>query len=160
MQGPGILLLMTAGLLGGCMASAGDREANAPAAALHIEFSVEDTAGRRAATFHEGDSVQFVFRVHNAATAPRTLAFTFPPHRVRVVSAAGTPVWQAFEGRMFPQVMRTQDVPAGESVTFTAEWEVRGLAPGAYRVQPEFIGFVEPGGRLEENLPAVTIHIQ
>lgn len=158
MRAMGVALVMAAGALSGCVANADNAEAQANA--VHVEFQVEDSAGHAATAFHNDDTVHFVFRVQNNDVTPQALAFTFPPHRVRVVSSAGAPVWQAFEGRMFPQVMRTQDVPAGESIAFTAEWEARDLAPGVYRVQPEFIGFLSSGAPLASNLPAVSIHIE
>jgi hypothetical protein len=155
------LVVTLAAVLAGCMASAGNSEKPVPGGAMNVGFSVESAAGDPATQFHDGDTVHFVFRVHNADSAPRTLEFTFPPHRVSVFAAkVDAPVWRAFEGRMFPQVMRAQDVPVGESITFTAEWELRGVAPGIYRVQPEFIGFARPGAPLERKLAAVSIRIE
>lgn len=155
------LIMFGALVAAGCTASAGparvtDGEQPPMTEQVNIEFRVENAAGESQTRFAQGQPVAFVFVVRNAGGSVAQLGFTFPPHRVTVRSAAGgEPVWQAFEGRMFPQVMRYEDIAPGETKRFTVEWTAEA-APGEYVAAPEFAGFVA-GEPLSSNLEPVTV---
>lgn len=118
-----------------------------------IEFAMLDAAGEPAREFRQGETVRLVFCVKNTSTKPLRLAYTFPPHDVAVLpSKHEAPAWQAWSGKMFPQVMRTEPLPPGGSLEFFIEWNLDSnngapLPAGAYRVQPRFAAFVQPGNR-------------
>jgi len=126
-----------------------------------VEFSVENAAGDATRDFRAGETIRFVFAVRNRSRAPRQLAYTFPPHRVEVLRSK-EPVWQAWQGRMFPQVMREQHVPVGERIVFSVEWKTADATPpGSYRVRPSFHGFLQPGGQvIPAEMAEVIITVQ
>ncbi|HEX7047140.1 MAG TPA: BsuPI-related putative proteinase inhibitor [Gammaproteobacteria bacterium] len=133
--------------------------------AMNVEFSIQDAAGVPTLEFRQGETVRFVFRVQNNARETQRLAYTFPPHDVAVVSASGDPVFSAWNGKMFAQVMRVEAVPPGESLEFFIEWKLEsndGVAvpPGDYRVETEFNAFVQPGNvQLSLDAPHANITV-
>lgn len=136
----------------GCTATAGGDQAarNIDVTEdVSVEFRIENGAGAPASRFSTHDTARFVFELRNDGQHAQRLAFTFPPHRVSV-ARDGQVVWQAFHGQMFPQVMRTQELPPGETIEFAVEWNIHehdAVTAGVYTVQPEFIGFLQPGNR-------------
>lgn len=134
-------------LLAGCMNANADRGSDvveAPENDVTVEFRVENAQGEVARRFTPGGSVHFVFNVKNTTGRAQQLAYTFPPHRVQVFSKGNKePVWQAWQGQMFPQVMRNKTVAADGNETFSIEWQISAdIAPGRYRIKPAFHGFV------------------
>ncbi|HEX6927839.1 MAG TPA: BsuPI-related putative proteinase inhibitor [Gammaproteobacteria bacterium] len=162
-----MLFLIPLTLLAGCTANAGGDSAAAPAGKpVHMEVRIENAAGSPAKNFTHDDMARFVFVLRNDSATPLRLGYTFPPHRITITPAGGgEPVWQAFHGRMFPQVMRHQELPAGETARFSVEWDFhhagmpgKAVPPGSYLVQPAFIAFLQPGNhRLDPGIEPVTI---
>lgn len=159
-------MLVAAVTLAGCVASAnGPAERREQGNAVSLEFRIENEAGNVTRAFDASDAARFVFVVRNEGDVARRLSFTFPPHRVSVAAAkGGAPVWQAFHGQMFVQVMRHETIPAGDAVTFVVEWDLRtadgGPVPaGEYRVEPGFTGWVQPGREAFGPLDPVMINI-
>lgn len=81
-----------------------------------------------------GDSLAFELRVENHGDEAVDLTFT-DAQRLRVtVFPAGDgdadPVWRSDADRMFAQVVGTETVPPGASVTFEAAW--KDPEPGEY----------------------------
>ena len=159
--------MKTVVLLSGLLACAAGTQANenrnagAEGTTMDIEFRIENTNGEEQQVFEPGAVLTFVFEVRNRSTAPQRLGYTFPPHRVEVIDPQdGKPVWQAWEGRMFPQVMREAEIAPGESETFSAEWQTDvQLSGGQLAVQPSFHGFLQ-GKKLKTDLTEVLITIQ
>ncbi|MBP1987459.1 BsuPI-related putative proteinase inhibitor [Halolamina salifodinae] len=82
-----------------------------------------------------GDSLAFELRVENHGDEAAELSFPDAQRlRVTVSLAAGgddaDPVWRSDADRMFAQVVGTETVPAGESVTFETAW--KEPEPGEY----------------------------
>lgn len=158
----GLMLVIAAWIAGGCVEASTmsvSGETRSEAARLRIEFRVADTSGDSKTVFSQGETATFSFIVENVGKEPATIGFTFPPHRVSIETAGrGEPVWQAFAGRMFPQVMRQDTIPAGEQRTFEVEWWV-DAAPGDYRAVPEFVAF-SGSERLQANLEPVRLNVK
>lgn len=135
-------------LFAGCMNANADRGSETTRASegeVTVEFRVENAQGEPARRFTPGATVHFVFDVKNGSAHAQQLAYTFPPHRLQVYFEAGSePAWQAWQGQMFPQVMRNKTLPATSSETFSVEWKIGAdVASGTYRAQPAFHGFVD-----------------
>ena len=112
-----------------------------------VALEIENAAGEPAREFRKGDSLRFVFRVRNDGNDAVRLATTFPAHDVVVLQESGEPAWQAWSGRMFPQVMRVQEIAAGESAEFAIDWRLEtndgeALPAGTYLVRPAFRAFI------------------
>lgn len=158
----GLVLVIATWAAGGCVEAStvpvsGDTRSEAPR--LRVEFRVADMSGDSKSTFSQGETVTFSFVVENVGNEPATIGFTFPPHRVSIETAdGGEPVWQAFLGRMFPQVMRQDTIPAGEQRTFEVEWRV-DVAPGDYRAIPEFVAFAG-SERLRADLQPIRLAVK
>lgn len=159
--------MKTGVLLSGLLACAAgaqaneNRDAETEAACVDIAFRIENTNGEEQQVFEPGAVLTFVFEVRNRSTAPQRLGYTFPPHRVEVTDPQdGKTVWQAWEGRMFPQVMREAEIAAGKSETFSVEWQTDvQLLRGQLAVQPTFHGFLQRK-KLKAQLTKVLITIQ
>ncbi|MBW3567113.1 MAG: hypothetical protein KY410_03985 [Proteobacteria bacterium] len=140
-----------------------NRNAGTEGATVNVEFRIENTNGEEQQVFEPGQTLLFVFEVQNHGDSSQRLDYTFPPHRVEVVDPQdGKPVWQAWEGRMFAQVMRHADIAPGESEIFSVEWQTDAQSPrGQFAVQPTFHGFLQRDGqKLEAELQNVSITIQ
>lgn len=151
-------------LLASCVnANAGRSSDTIPAqeGEVTVEFRVENAQGDATRSFTPGDSVQFVFEVKNRSAEAQHLAFTFPPHRVQVASRHGAePVWQAWEGQMFPQVMRNRTLAANSSETFSVNWKIGvNVVKGTYQAQPAFHGFIDDQP-LSPDLAPTTITVE
>lgn len=151
-------------LLVGCMNADAGRGSDTLKAAeddVTVEFGIENAQGNVTRNFRPGETARFIFEVNNHAAQSRQLAYTFPPHRVQVFSrSGGEPVWQAWQGQMFPQVMRNTTLDADGSTTFSIDWKIGAdIAPGTYRIQPAFHGFVDDQPASPE-LPPVEISIE
>lgn len=151
-------------LLAGCMNANAGRDGEgveAPEKDVTVEFRVENAQGDAVRSFAPNATVRFVFSVKNSSTRAQQLAYTFPPHRVQVLSKGNkAPIWQAWQGKMFPQVMRNTTLPANGSESFSIEWQIdAALTPGSYRVQPAFHGFVD-GEKLSAQIAPVDITIE
>ncbi len=133
--------------------------------AVNIEFGIRNAAGVPTREFRQGETVRFVFHVHNAGAEALQLAYTFPPHGV-AVSKGGNSVWQAWSGRMFAQVIRTQDLPPGETAEFFIDWNLASndgepIPAGSYEAKAAFNAFLQPGNRrLTPDLPPLTITVE
>lgn len=133
--------------------------------AMNVEFSILNAAGVAVQEFRQGETVRFVFRVENNGGETQRLAYTFPPHDVAVVSASGNPIFSAWNGKMFAQVMRVESLPPGDSLEFFIEWKLESndgvtVSPGSYRVEAEFNAFVQPGNvQLSLHTPAAKISV-
>lgn len=162
----GILTTLSLLMISGCMNATAERSSELSTGShdtgddVSVQFTIEDTTGENRHAFQIGETLRFVFAVVNNTNEARRLDYTFPPHRVEVVDAKNDqPVWQAWQGQMFPQVMREKSVPAGESVTFTVEWDTANVSSGQYQVRPRFHGFMQSKS-LESELPAVSISLE
>jgi len=135
-----ILFLLLAGMPVAAANDAGET--------VHVAFAIENAAGEPVQSVRQGETLHFVFRVQNSGAAAVRLASTFPPHDVAVLRAADNdPAWQAWSGRMFPQVMRVQELAPGESAEFVIEWRLAAnggepLPAGNYLVRPAFRAFI------------------
>lgn len=156
-----VLLLACSGLLD---ASDGDQEQTSE---VRVEFRIENAAGEISDTFNKDDQVRFVFCVINDRAEPANIAYTFPPHRVRITPVGSDEaVWEAHYGRMFPQVMKHSSLAAGERLEFDAEWDLhfadkpdQRVPAGEYEVQPEFHAFLGDS-KLPSELAATTITVR
>ena len=150
-------------LLAGCMnaiAGRGSDTNGAPEGDVTVEFRVENAQGDAVRHFAGGDTVRFVFAVKNPSKRAQQLAYTFPPHRVQVFSTGNKePVWQAWQGQMFAQVMRNTTLAANGSEMFSVEWQIDAGTSGSYRVEPAFHGFVD-GEKLPAQIAPVEITIE
>jgi hypothetical protein len=68
------------------------------------------------------DGVAFRFTVENAGDDPVEMQFSDAQRFDVTVAADGETVWRYGEGRMFAQMLKHEELPAGEAVTFEAEW--------------------------------------
>lgn len=72
----------------------------------------------------DGDTARFGLTVTNESDETVSLTFSDGQRADFVVSdaEAGTERWRWSEERMFPQMLGTEDLAPGESVTYDAEW--------------------------------------
>lgn len=151
----GVCVLVACWLLSGCAAPPATEKSEAMSAGFHVE----NLRGEATGTFAVGTSVRLVFEIANPSASTTRYSFTFPPHRATVKRAKGGDVaWEAWQGQMFPQVMRTQVLDPGETRTFSIEWPTAGAAPGQYLVIPRFQVFVEDRQLLK--LPQTVVPIE
>jgi len=92
--------------------------------AMSLEGTLE-TAGGDA-----GDAVLFVFTVANAGDETVELEFMDACTAEFVLVADGEEVWRFTDGRAFAQVLSSDTLAPGESVTYEAEWT--DPQPGVY----------------------------
>lgn len=143
------LLLAMLFLTTACQGTAAPRHVAAEAmpavkTGLQAEVRLENAVGEQLHTLRSGERVRFVFSIRNETPRPVTVRYTFPPHRLRIFPEAGKDaIWQAWTGRMFPQVMRDQAIAAGAVEDFVIEWTVPDeFLPGRYRAEPVLHLFV------------------
>jgi hypothetical protein len=91
---------------------------------MSLEGTLE-TAGGDA-----GDAVLFVFTVANAGDETVELEFMDACTAEFVLVADGEEVWRFTDGRAFAQVLSSDTLAPGESVTYEAEWT--DPQPGVY----------------------------
>lgn len=114
-----------------------------------IDFDIRDKFGSSARSFASGEEVRFVFVVTNHSTSRQTLSYTAPAWSLNVRRVEdGQIVWNPHHGLVFPQVISTVDIDAGEKLTFVAIWDMQptpGLADsipaGDYDAEPGFFMF-------------------
>lgn len=72
----------------------------------------------------DGDTATFALRVTNEGDDPVSLTFSDGQRAEFVVRDAGTDAerWRWSEGRMFPQMLGSEEVAPGESIAYEAEW--------------------------------------
>jgi hypothetical protein len=88
-------------------------------------------------------SVSFTFTVENAGSDPVELSFSSAQTHDVTVLEGGTEVWRLSEGQMFAQMMSSETLDAGESVTYGGTWA--DPAPGDYEAVAELTTRGEPG---------------
>lgn len=82
-----------------------------------------------------GGAVTFAFRVENTGSDPHELNFSSARTHEVTVLEDGTEVWRFSEGQMFAQMLQSEELPAGDSVTYDATWE--NPDPGDYEAVAE-----------------------
>jgi hypothetical protein len=105
---------------------------------LRLEMSVGRTA------YQYGEPVAVSLRVANVTSAPVTITTTGFTHDV-VVRQRGALVWQWSHDKASVQVVRTQQLPPGGALTFSARWDQRDLQgrqveAGSYDITGVFLG--------------------
>ncbi|GGL59576.1 BsuPI-related putative proteinase inhibitor [Halocalculus aciditolerans] len=83
----------------------------------------------------QASAVAFTLTVENTGPEAVDLTFEADQDAEFTVSEAGRDVWRWSSGRAFTQLMRTTEVPPGESFTARGAW--RRPTPGDYRVDAE-----------------------
>ena len=76
------------------------------------------------------DSVTFTFTVTNDGDDPVDLSFSDAQTHDVTVLDGGNEVWRWGEGRMFAQMLQSETLDPGESVTYEVEWS--DPSPGDY----------------------------
>lgn len=73
----------------------------------------------------DGDTARFGLTVANEGDDPVSLTFSDGQRADFVVrdAEAGTERWRWSDGRMFPQMLGSEELAPGESVTYDAEWD-------------------------------------
>lgn len=73
----------------------------------------------------DGDTARFGLTVTNEADEAVSLTFSDGQRADFVVrdAEAGTERWRWSDGRMFPQMLGSEELAPGESVTYDAEWD-------------------------------------
>lgn len=89
-------------------------------------------------------SVSFTFTVENAGSNPVELNFSSAQTHDVTVFHGDTEVWRLSEGQMFAQMMASETLDGGESVTYGGTWE--DPSPGEYEAVAELATRGEPGG--------------
>ena len=82
-----------------------------------------------------GSAVSFTFIVENAGSNPVELSFSSAQTHDVTVLDGDTAVWRLSDGRMFAQMMSSETLGAGESVTYGATWD--DPSPGDYEAVAE-----------------------
>jgi hypothetical protein len=87
----------------------------------------------------DGDTARFGLTVTNEGDETASLTFSDGQRADFVVrdAEAGTERWRWSEGRMFPQMLGTEDLAPGETVTYDAEWNAP--AGGSYVCRGELV---------------------
>ncbi|SDN29114.1 conserved repeat domain-containing protein [Halogranum gelatinilyticum] len=80
----------------------------------------------------EGDTVRFTLTVENTGTDAETLSFRDSQRAEFVARSGETEVWRWSEGQLFAQMLGSETVEPGATVTYEAEWEV--ASGGTYTV--------------------------
>jgi len=71
--------------------------------------------------------------------------------------ASGKPAWTEVQFWACPSTTRTQTIPAGKNMSFSADWMTKGMSPGRYTVRGDFgVAQAPPVG----NIPPVTVEIR
>ncbi|AFO58339.1 BsuPI-related putative proteinase inhibitor [Natrinema sp. J7-2] len=91
---------------------------------MTLEGALETTADE------SSDVVLFVFTVTNTGDEPVELAFTDGCKAEFVLVDDGSEVWRFSDGRMFAQVLSSDELEPGEATTYEAEWS--DPDPGEY----------------------------
>ena len=94
---------------------------------LECTLDVAPTAGR----------VGFAFTVENDGSDPVDLKFSSAQTHDVAVFSGGEEVWRWSDGQMFAQMMQSETLDAGASVTYEAAWEGDGQEPGEYEAVAE-----------------------
>jgi len=71
----------------------------------------------------ETDHVSFSFTIENDGNEPASLSFRDAKTADFAVFDGSDERWRWSEGRMFAQVIRSEELPPAESVTYEGEWE-------------------------------------
>lgn len=71
----------------------------------------------------ETDRVSFVFTVENDGDEPATLSFRDARTADFAVLDGNDERWRWSQGRMFAQMLQSEELAPGESVTYEAEWQ-------------------------------------
>lgn len=151
-------MLVTAMVLSGC----GNQEENSTIEGLKIDFDVRDKFGADAAIFSAGDEIRFVFTVSNDTSSEKRLSYTHPAHSLQVRRVSdGQLVWDPHHGQVFPQVITTIELAAGDELVFVESWDMQAtpelassVPPGEYDAEPGFFMFDADGSgdlRLDED---------
>lgn len=146
-------MLLATAMLSAC----GTEEDDSTIKGLDIDFAVQDKFGNNATTFAAGDEIRFVFKVTNNTSGSKRLSYTHPAHSLRVRRVDdGQAVWDPHHGQVFPQVITTVDVAAGDQLTFVETWDMQptpelasSVPAGDYDAEPGFYMFeAEASGEL------------
>ena len=76
------------------------------------------------------DSVTFSYTVTNDGDDPVELSFSDAQTHDVAVLDGGSEVWRWSDGRMFAQMLQSETLDSGESVTYEIEWS--SPSPGDY----------------------------
>lgn len=114
--------------------ASGDSVAEAPAEPLASSLSVQVT----------DDSVHFRLDVTNTTTGPLVLEFASAQRfDVTVESGSGESVWSWSADRMFAQVLESDTVAAGGTLTYGAAWSREGRT-GTYTARAHLVSLSHP----------------
>lgn len=86
--------------------------------------------GSLTATSQDG-TVHFRYEVTNGGDEDVTLQFSSAQTHDVVVLDGDEEVWSFASGRMFAQMLQSEEISAGESITYDAAWD--DPAPGSYQ---------------------------
>ena len=96
------------------------------------------TLSSRAASYAPGERATFTLVARNAGTTPVSLTFSSAQRfDLVILEASGREIWRWSQGKVFAQVMGTQTLAPGETISFDAQWDQRDAAgkavpPGNY----------------------------
>lgn len=139
------------------LSSCGTDEDDSTIEGLTIDFDVRDKFGMDATTFTAGDEIRFVFTVSNDTSSVKRLSYTHPAHSIQVRRVAdGQLVWDPHYGQVFPQVITTVELAAGDELVFVESWDMQAtpelassVPVGDYDAEPGFFMFdAEASGEL------------
>jgi hypothetical protein len=71
----------------------------------------------------ESDRVSFVFTVENEGDETEMLSFRNACNADFAVLNGGDERWRWSAGQMFAQMLQSEELPAGESVSYEGEWQ-------------------------------------
>ena len=79
------------------------------------------------------DAVSFGFSVENTGAEPVDIHFSSGKTADVTVFREGTEIWRWSDGRMFTQLLRTETIAPGESITHDCRWDYP--SPGYYSAE-------------------------
>jgi hypothetical protein len=94
---------------------------------MTLQSSVTATVG--------ANQVEFEYTVENAGDGPEEIQFRSALNADFAVLEDGEEIWRASDGQMFAQMIQTETLDAGDTETFTGDWD--DPSPGDYAVVAE-----------------------
>lgn len=105
-------------------------------------LQIQDATGAASDTFTQGETIRLVLTVRNRLNTSASVEFTTARQSdfVVVPETSSVAVWKWSSGRAFEQVATKLDFAAGETKTFTVNWNQVGsnnapVLPGTYEAR-------------------------